>query len=236
MPQVIQPLIPLALPNDPTSTLSILTCGYGLGFLIEASSGLFLIDCGTPGHEQVVLDKMRELGRTDLKIIWITHAHYDHYGSAARLRDLTGAKVGVHPLDADDMIHARSRLGTPRKYGIIYFAMQPLVAFSRKLEPTPPDFMLEDGETLERFGFNATILHTPGHSPGHSSVVLAGGVAFAGDLLGGFPKPALQNLLATDWDALPESLEHLKQAKPERVYSGHRRKSVSGEELQAING
>ena len=235
MPKDNYPPIPLRLSNDPAASLHILTCGYGLGFLVETRAGLYLIDCGTPGHEKVVFEKMRELGRNDLRLIWITHAHYDHYGSAARLRELTIAKIGAHPLDADDMIHARSRLGSPRSYGGIYFALQPLVAFGRRLEPTPPDFTLEDGETLERFGPEATILHTPGHTPGHTSVVLGGGTAFAGDLLGGFPKPALQSLLATEWDALPASLEHLKAAKPERVFTGHRHKPVSGEELQAIS-
>src|SRR5659263_83973 len=76
-------------------TLHILDCGFGLGFLVEAPGGLFLIDCGSPGQHQKVLEKMHELGRSDLKLIWITHAHYDHYGSAAALRDLTGARIGV---------------------------------------------------------------------------------------------------------------------------------------------
>ena len=222
--------------SDNQIQLHILTCGYGLGYLIEAKSGLFLIDCGTPGHEEVVLEKMREIGRGDLKIIWITHAHYDHYGSARKLRELTGAKIGVHELDADDLTRARSRLGTPRRYGALYFALQPLVALSHRLEPTVPDFTLEDGEMLERFGLDATVLHTPGHTPGHSSVVLSEGTAFAGDLLGGFPKPALQSLLATNWDLLPASLEHLKQAKPERVYTGHSHRAVPGAELQKMKG
>ena len=227
--------IELETRDGSTQRLYILTCGYGLGYLVEAPTGLFLFDCGVPGSAGVVLEKMRELGRADLKVIWITHAHYDHYGSAARLRELTGAKIGIHALDAEDLAHGKSKLGTPRRYGAIYFALQPLVSFSRRLEPTPADFTLEDYETLERFGLDATVLHTPGHTPGHSSVLLGDGSALAGDLLGGFPKPALQNLLATDWDALPKSLEHLKQAKPARVYSGHRHKSISGEEFQSIN-
>jgi glyoxylase-like metal-dependent hydrolase (beta-lactamase superfamily II) len=47
---------------------------------------------------------MKELGRTDLKAIWITHAHYDHYGSAATLRRATGARIGVHPADANYLV------------------------------------------------------------------------------------------------------------------------------------
>ena len=72
-----------------------------------------------------MLEKMHELGRSDLKLIWITHAHYDHYGSAAALRELTGARIGIHPADAGDLAAGKSRLGTPRKYGFAYMAIQP---------------------------------------------------------------------------------------------------------------
>ncbi len=217
-----------------STTLHILDCGFGLGFLVETPGGLFLIDCGSPGQEMKVLEKMHELGRSDLKLIWITHAHYDHYGSAAVLRELTGAQIGVHPADAGDLAAGKSRLGTPRKYGFAYMAIQPLVNTAWRLKSISPDFTLEDGESLERFGLNATIFYTPGHTPGHTSVVLEEGITFAGDLIGGFPRPALQSLLATDWHQLPASLAHLQDADPEWVYSGHSHRPVPGDLFQQI--
>jgi glyoxylase-like metal-dependent hydrolase (beta-lactamase superfamily II) len=211
-----------------------LSCGLGYAFLIETPEGLFLVDSGSPGQYEKVLAKMKQLGRSDLKFIWITHAHYDHFGSAAALGRLTGAKIAVHRADADCMINGRSLLGVPRNYGFIYFPGQQVVGRIRPLPKTPSDFALEDGDSLERFGLDATVLHTPGHTPGHSGLLLEGGIAFAGDLVTNSPRPGLQALLATDWSRMPGSLAKLQAAKPDWVYTGHSGKAMSGEELQRI--
>lgn len=203
-------------------------CGFGIGFLIEADTGLFLVDSGTPGQEQHVLATMRALGREDLKVIWITHAHYDHYGSAAALRRLTGAHIGVHPADAEAMTAGLSPLGSTRSYGFVYPVAQRLLNRIHPLPPTPPDFTLEDGQTLELFGLNAQVLHTPGHTPGHTCLVLSEGTAFAADLISSNPRPRLQYLLATDWSQLADSLACLQQAQATWIYTGHLKRRVPG--------
>jgi glyoxylase-like metal-dependent hydrolase (beta-lactamase superfamily II) len=204
--------------------------------LLEYPHGLFLIDSGSPGMQAPVLEKMKQLGRADLKVIWITHAHYDHYGSAAALRKLTGARIGVHPADAKCMSAGQSPLGSTRRYGFIYPVIQPMVGRMWPLLATPVDFTMDDGETLERFGLEATILYTPGHTPGHTCVLLSDGTAFAADLIARNPRPRLQDLLATDWSQLPGSLERLKSVHPRRVFTGHSRVALPGELLQKIMG
>ncbi len=211
-----------------------ISCGLGIAFLVETSHGLFLVDSGSPDQEDPVIKKMNEIGRHDLKMIWITHAHYDHYGSASALRKLTGALIGVHSADAESMAASRSSLGTTHRYGFIYPPAQKLLNYFHPLPATPPDFTLDDGDTLERYGFEALVLHTPGHTLGHTCLKLVENIIFAGDLLGGFPKPALQSLLATNWDLLPKSLLTLQTADPEWVYIGHSLQPIYGEFIQKI--
>ncbi|MCE5207457.1 MAG: MBL fold metallo-hydrolase [Chloroflexi bacterium] len=211
-----------------------LSCGLGIAFLIETPHGLFLIDSGSPGHQDRVLAKMRELARMDLRLIWITHAHYDHYGSADALRKLTGARIGVHPADAGSMLTGQSPLGSPHRYGFIYPLAQPVANRIRSLPATPPDFTGDDGETLEHYGLDAVILHTPGHTPGHSCLQLEEGINFAGDLIAGFPQPALQSLLATDWGQLTNSLSKLQAAQPKWIYTGHSVHPLPGKSLEGI--
>jgi glyoxylase-like metal-dependent hydrolase (beta-lactamase superfamily II) len=211
-----------------------LSCGLGFSFLLEDTHGLFLIDSGSPGQQAVVLAKMKALGRTDLKLIWITHAHYDHYGSAAALRELTGAPIGVHAADADSLISGLSPLGTRRDLGFVFTLGLPLVNRLRPLPATSPDFTLEDGDTLECFGLDASILHTPGHTPGHTCLLLPDKIAISGDLFGRNPRPRLQYLVATDWSQLPHSLARLQAAQPEWVYTGHSWRPFPGKVLQKI--
>ncbi len=211
-----------------------ISCGLGIAFLIETPHGLYLIDSGSPGQQDRILAKMNALGRRDLKLIWITHAHYDHYGSAAALRALTGALIGVHPADADSMIAGRSPTGSTRSYGFIYPIAQQVVGRIRPLPATPPDFVLDDGETLEQYGFNATVLFTPGHTPGHTCLLLEGGIAFAGDIISRSSGVRQQYLLATNWKQIPDSIARLQAVQPEWIYTGHSKYPISGEALLGI--
>jgi len=209
-------------------------CGLSFAYLIETRRGLFLVDSGSPDEEYQVIALMRRLKRTDLQLIWITHAHYDHYGSAGALRSLTGAQIGIHTADAESMATGFSPLGTTHSYGFIYPMAQKVLSRLHPLPPTPPDFTLVDGGSLMPWGLHARILHSPGHTPGASCLILEPGIAFAGDLLGGVPRPGLQRLLATDWDQLPASLAKLQAVQPEKVYLGHSALPVNGKVIRGI--
>lgn len=211
-----------------------IACGLAYAFLLETSAGLFLFDSGSPEQQGRVLAKMDRLGRTDLKLIWISHAHYDHYGSAVALRELTGAPIGVHPADAEYLATAQSPLGTTHNQGFLFHFLQPLVNRICPLPATEADFTLEDGETLERFGLDASIMHTPGHTPGHSCLLLPGGIAFAGDLIGRSPRLRPQCLLATDWNQIPASFTRFQATHPEWTYTGHSMRPLPGRALQKI--
>ncbi len=208
--------------------------GLGVSFLLEFSEGLYLIDCGSPGQQNVILQKMRELGRSDLRLIWITHAHYDHYGNAAALRVLTGAMIGVHPADASSLAAGKSPAGTARGRGVILLFALALMMKFRPPAPVRADFTIGDNGSLAEYDLDATVLHTPGHTPGHTCLQLSDGTVFAGDLIARNPRARLQDLLATDWRQLPASLARLKAACPLVVYTGHSTHPLSAETIQAI--
>jgi glyoxylase-like metal-dependent hydrolase (beta-lactamase superfamily II) len=211
-----------------------LVTGFGLSFLLEGEHGLVLIDTGSPGQEKVVLRALDQLNRHDLKLIWITHAHYDHFGSAAALQAATGARLGVHPADAPFLMAGQSPLGRPRGRGWVLRVAQRVLQRVRPLAPVQPDCLLDDGARLDAFGLDATVLHTPGHTPGHTCLLLDDGTAFAADLIGRRPYPRLQSWLATGWDQLLASLAKLQAAHPTVIYTGHALKPMTGEELQRI--
>ena len=69
-------------------------------YLIETGSSLFLVDAGSPGEEKKILRHIKKYGEKKLRLIFITHGHFDHYGSAAALQRLTGALIAIHKDDA----------------------------------------------------------------------------------------------------------------------------------------
>jgi glyoxylase-like metal-dependent hydrolase (beta-lactamase superfamily II) len=195
--------------------------GFGVAHLIESAAGLYLVDAGSPRSERKILKVMKELGRDDLSLIFLTHAHFDHFGCAAALRSLTGAPIAIHKLDAGSLAKAETPLGIVRGRGKIAQAFLPLAEMIYKPVPTQADIQFEDGYDFKNLGLEAEAIHLPGHTPGSSGLITEGNLAFVGDLLSTTSKPHVQRYYATDWSQVSKSLDRLKALNPEWVYTGH---------------
>jgi glyoxylase-like metal-dependent hydrolase (beta-lactamase superfamily II) len=77
-------------------------------------------------------------------------------------------------------------------------------------------------------------LHSPGHTPGSSTLILDKGIAFAGDLVSSTGTPHVQRYFAHDWPALESSLKDLQAERPHLVYPGHGRRPLGMDELQSL--
>ncbi len=198
-----------------------LSLGLGRAYLLEYPRGLILVDCGSIRQESQVAQRMRQIGRSDLRLILITHAHLDHYGSAAALRRLTGAPVAIHRADAAAMAQAKTVIGQARSFGRLIQAMLPLAELVLRPEPLQADLLLEDGDDLGAYGLNARLVHTPGHTAGSVCLWVEERLVFSGDLILTTGKPHLQGLYAQDWSLLPASLARVQALHPQWVYPGH---------------
>lgn len=67
---------------------------YVYVYLIE-SEHCYLIDSGVAGSEQMISQYMKNIGRdlSEIKGVFLTHAHPDHIGGAAKLKALTGCRI-----------------------------------------------------------------------------------------------------------------------------------------------
>jgi hydroxyacylglutathione hydrolase len=111
-----------------------------------------LIDPGLENYLEQRLKEMQDDGidPKDIDVIAITHLHPDHCGATAALKDISGAKVALHPLQVDylDIMVKESRK---------FLGVETIKKFSA-------DFVLEERLSLGKAELE--ILHTPGHSPG----------------------------------------------------------------------
>ena len=99
--------------------------------------------------------------------IWLTHAHLDHIGAIEGLRRRWDIPVSLHPLDQPLYAMASRQAAL---YGLPFE------------QPAPADRALGAGDVLQLGAHRFTVMHTPGHAPGH--VVFHGnGIALVGDCL-----------------------------------------------------
>ena len=152
--------------------------GLANGVLLEGDDGeLVLVDAGFPDHEAAIFDALRTLDREpqELRHVVFTHAHPDHIGSAAAIVARTGAKTWMHPADvriAESGGPFRPMSSSPGLVQKIGFRL-----FWRPNEPVAPiriDEQIDDGETLPIAG-GLEVIHTPGHSAGHVSLMWQNG-------------------------------------------------------------
>lgn len=199
--------------------------------LIIGQRGCIVVDTGLPGSAPKIGKalKRHNLSFTDIRLIVITHAHVDHAGEGARLRELSGAPIVAH---RGDLCHytqetpmtfcATGRFGRLfLKAGLIREPYTPFV----------PDILLTSDERLDlaAFGIDGAVVHTPGHTAGSISIELAGKQAMVGDLiasgvlLGGLLRTghAIRPPFEDDPHATAAALQRLVDAGMESFYMGH---------------
>ena len=70
-------------------------------YLVSTSDGLVLIDAGYAQTVDWLLENIRAAGfdPANVKYIFVTHSHVDHASGAARMKQATGARVGLSAED-----------------------------------------------------------------------------------------------------------------------------------------
>ncbi|HOX59082.1 MAG TPA: MBL fold metallo-hydrolase [Verrucomicrobiota bacterium] len=103
--------------------------------------------------------------------LWLTHGHFDHFADHTVLRQrFPDAKILLHALDE---AKAKRPDAQTRMFGI------PFV-----IPPVKVDATLADNQKLRIGSLEVTVLHTPGHSPGHVVYYIPGEkVLVGGDLI-----------------------------------------------------
>ncbi|MCP4710607.1 MAG: MBL fold metallo-hydrolase [Planctomycetes bacterium] len=225
-------VLPISQSQDPVNVHTI-SDGLSTAYLIETTSGLLLVDTGNKSNESNILKKMNEIDRSDLKLIYITHAHLDHYGCADSLRQKTGAKIAIHKDDADAMAAGKTNLGQVKSWGLVGKFLLPVGNLLWRPDKPTADILLIDRDHFDNFGFNAVVVHTPGHTPGSTSLIVNNQYAFTGDLIISRISLHKQQYFADNWNQIDQSLARLKQINPEWIFPGHG-KPIPGSDLHSI--
>jgi metallo-beta-lactamase class B len=125
-------------------------------YLVTTPQGHILINAGLEDSVPMIQQSVEKLGFrfSDIKILVISHAHYDHDAGAARIKQLTGAKYMV--MDADVPV-----VESGGKEDFFYANTPGMLYPSTKV-----DRVLHDGDTVTLGDGTLTAHLTPGHTKG----------------------------------------------------------------------
>ncbi|MBN2366617.1 MAG: MBL fold metallo-hydrolase [Calditrichaeota bacterium] len=130
----------------------------------DNSRRAILIDAGY--DPSPICQKIEEL---NLELVYLinTHGHGDHIAGNQKILDFTGAKLLMHEADAAYLSNPNLNLSA-------------FIGIS--LKSSKPDRLLKEGDRIELDGLFLEVLHTPGHTPGHITLV-GDQCAFVGDVI-----------------------------------------------------
>lgn len=189
-------------------------------YIIQTETGFILIDTGRASKRAKLEEELDAVGCRpgNLSLIILTHGDFDHTGNGAYLRDRFGTRIAMHCGDAGmveqgDMFHNR-------KNGS--FLIRKVVNLLFRIRKFKPDFTVDDGYNFSDYGFDAKVIHLPGHSKGSIGILTASGDLFCGDLLVNVKKPELNSIIDDPVEA-KASAERLGRHDVKMVYPGHGR-------------
>ena len=156
----------------------------GYAYVLKGAGELTLVDTGSGmGRSnddllagfQAIQDTYGEtFSLQDIKRVFITHGHIDHFGGLSFVKDNTNASVGIHGLDRRVLTNYEERLVVATKDLDIYFqragikpeireSLFQMYGFAKQhVKSVDVDFVIEDEQVIDGMEF----LHMPGHCPG----------------------------------------------------------------------
>ena len=183
----------------------------------ETSHEAMVID---PGDDIEAVMEIVKRHRLQVKQIVVTHAHIDHVGGAAKLKQLTGAPILLNQNDYEllrmlDTQAAWLGMRSPGKLAI--------------------DGSVGGGDTVKAGAHEAKVLYTPGHTEGSICLyfepekrVIAGDTLFAGGI-------GRTDLTGGSYEKIMRSLHESVLALPDEtvVVPGHGPLTTIGEERES---
>lgn len=193
-------------------------CGNGNCYLVSEGNNAILVDTSRTQYKDEILETCR---KKDIKLIILTHGHVDHIQNAAYLSKELNAPIAMHKADYelinDNMRESMSADGI---LGKLVLALSMKSFKEDKIPPFEPAIYLQEGDSLEPYGIQATVLELSGHTKGSIGLKVGETDIIVGDALMNMFYPA-KSLLYGNKEMMEKSAKKISDINNATVYFGH---------------
>ena len=202
------------------SEIHRIRCGNVNCYIVENGSGGVLVDTGRREFARRVLEACR---RYRVRLIVLTHGHFDHAENAAFLSEALGVPIGMSGRDLDLISsNANQALSAETLLGKVVLSAS-LREFSRRsMRVFEPEVLLLVGGCLTDYGIDARIVALPGHTEGSIGLDVEETNLVVGDALMNMFYPTV-SMLFHNREAMLESAEKISTLGRRMLYFGHGR-------------
>ncbi len=202
------------------SEIHRIRCGNVNCYIVENGAGGVLVDTGRREFAHRVLEACR---RYRVRLIVLTHGHFDHAENAAFLSEtlrvpigMSGRDLNLIPSNANQALSAETLLGK-----VVLSAS--LREFSRRsMRVFAPEVLLQEGDCLTDYGIDARIVALPGHTEGSIGLDVEETNLIVGDALMNMFYPTA-SMLFHNREAMLKSAEKISGLGRRMLHFGHGR-------------
>jgi len=139
-------------------------CGNVNCYIVSNGASGILIDTGKEGYLDAVIEACKPY---KIKLIVLTHGHFDHTENAAALSELFEAPIAMHKDDVDLIESYKNQpLSAQNFLGKMILSATHINFSKSEMRPLTPSVFLKDGDDLSKYGISAKVIGLPGHTKG----------------------------------------------------------------------
>ena len=194
-------------------------------YLVTEGSRAILVDTASKQYfDQVAA----ECDKYEMKLIVLTHVHFDHAGNAAELSKRYGVPVAVHRKD-EELFESFDKQPLKSSGLVGRVVLGASLKVLRKTRVEKPDHLIyvREGDDLGAYGIDAKVIELPGHTLGSIGVDVEGKHLLVGDALDNWIRPGIGHLFH-DRDAVRKSAEKIRAMGDRTIYYGHGKPTGNG--------
>lgn len=201
-------------------------CGTGNCYLVAEGKNAVLVDTGS---RENLSDVIRVCDKYDIRLILLTHTHFDHAENAAELSRRYSVPVALHRAD-DELFddYSRQPLMSRGMVGKVILTVSLTKLGNIKVERPDNMIFVKEGDDLKRYGIDARIIELPGHTIGSIGLDVEGRDLIVGDALDNWVCPEKAHIYFNS-DSVEKSAEKIRTLGERMIWFGHGNPAGTGE-------